>query len=275
MVSATDGAFNLKLSRPAVAATDGAFNLKLSRPVGGAPNNVPTADGPSNFDLTHPIAGLPDSVPTPDSMFNFTLKRPVRDTPDGVFNFSLKRPIMAPPNKAADREAKEGSLDSVPSNAAAVPQKHSDKPFNFNLRRPVAAPLPITEAPPGTASEPMGLNSPQGQASDPTAKAYVPSRLSTHPRVADHYRELEWLDERLSFPRFEDSTKKEELDEVIAEVQNLSSRARDSAQALEFLRQEKMQFLFDVEAFLEVMGEIRDEMYAGTKDFMLSLQERS
>lgn len=56
-------------------------------------------------------------------------------------------------------------------------------------------------------------------------------------------------------------------------MQNLSSRARDSAQALEFLRRNKIQFLLDVETFLEELGEIKDEIYAGTNDFMLSLQD--
>ena len=69
------------------------------------------------------------------------------------------------------------------------------------------------------------------------------------------------------------STTETELEKCTAEMQNLSSRACDSAQALEFLHRNKIQFLLDVETFLEELGEIKDEIYAGTNDFMLSLQD--
>ena len=51
-------------------------------------------------------------------------------------------------------------------------------------------------------------------------------------------------------------------------MQNICSQAHDSVEALDFLHQNKIQFLVDVETILKEMDEINNKINSAADDFM-------
>lgn len=64
------------------------------------------------------------------------------------------------------------------------------------------------------------------------------------------------------------SLRSDELDNWISCVNNLSSRTRDPVQAMELLRHSAVESLLDAECFLEVLNELKDEIYSAREDFI-------
>ena len=65
-----------------------------------------------------------------------------------------------------------------------------------------------------------------------------------------------------------DSLRSVELNKWISCVNNLSSRIRDPVQALDFLRHSAVESLLDAECVLEVLGELKDEIYSARDEFL-------
>jgi len=64
-----------------------------------------------------------------------------------------------------------------------------------------------------------------------------------------------------------------ELDKWISCVNNLSSRSRDPVQAMELLRHSAVESLLDAECVLEVLDELKDEIYSAREDFLHMMQD--
>lgn len=60
-----------------------------------------------------------------------------------------------------------------------------------------------------------------------------------------------------------------ELDKWISCVNNLSSHSRDPVQAMELLRHYAVEGLLDSECILEVLNELKNEIYSAQEDFLL------
>jgi hypothetical protein len=59
-----------------------------------------------------------------------------------------------------------------------------------------------------------------------------------------------------------------ELEKWISCVNNLSSRSRDPVQAMELLRHCTVESLLDAECILDVLSELKDEIYSAREDFL-------
>ena len=66
-----------------------------------------------------------------------------------------------------------------------------------------------------------------------------------------------------------------ELDKWISCVHNLSSRSRDPVQTMEFLRHCAVESLLDSESVLEVLNELKDEIYSAREDFLYMMHDLS
>ena len=65
-----------------------------------------------------------------------------------------------------------------------------------------------------------------------------------------------------------DSLRSEELNKWIHNVNNLSSRTHDPAQAIKFLRDCEVSSLLNAECALEVLNEVKDEIHSAKEDFL-------
>jgi len=70
-----------------------------------------------------------------------------------------------------------------------------------------------------------------------------------------------------------DSLRSVKLIKWISCVNNLSSHSHDPVQTLEFLRHSAVESLLDMECILEVLNELRDEMYSAREEFLHMTQD--